>query len=83
MGNYDDGQMAIAVTTAAAELARTAQSAPSAVYRNLDAFATAVSGRGVGFCGPQLMAPVPWFANIAVRNGVMFDFADQMVRRRG
>ena len=75
--------MAIAAAIIAADLARAAHFDPLGVSQNLEFFGAAISDGGVGFRNPQLMARVPWYANIAARNGVMFDNAGQMANRRG
>ena len=54
-----------------------------AVYRNLDSFATVISGRGMGSREPQLMAPEPRYANVAVRNGAPVENADRLTRHMG
>ena len=55
----------------------TAGLAPPVAFRNLDLFAISASKRGKGFCDPQLMAPIPCFAEVEARNGVSFD-ADEL-----
>ena len=74
--------MAIAPAIIAADLARAARSDPPGVSQNLDFFGAAISDGGAGFRNPQLMARVPWYANRAARNGVMFDDAGQMANHR-
>ena len=73
----------IDATMFAAGLARSAKFGPPAAYQNLDSPVTAVSGRGMGFRGPQLTARVPRYAFVAIRNGVTFGHADRMARRQG
>ena len=57
--------------------------ATATVYRDLDLSATAIPGRGTGIREPQLMAPVPWCANVAIRNGAPFYSTDQLDRHQG
>ena len=64
-------------------MAATVNADAPAVYRNLDLVATAISGRRMGFREPQMMAPVPWYANIAVRNCFPVSNADQLGRNQG
>ena len=82
-GEYDSSQLTLAATKVAAELVRTSICGTPAVRQDLDSFATAISGRGMGFCAPQLIARVPWCASMAIRNGVTLDNTGQTVRRHG
>ena len=82
VGTCDGRRPAIAAARIVAGLARAARFAPPPVRQNPDLFATAISGRGIGFCESQLMARVSWYANIANRNSVTSDNAGQMVLRR-
>ena len=43
----------------------------------------AISGRSLGFRGPQFMAMAPWFANIAIWNGGSNETEDELVYHRG
>lgn len=67
-GAYNREKFAIDATMIAADLGAAAGfDAPSA-YQHLDSFATASSGRGMGFREPPLMALAPRYANVATRN---------------
>ena len=81
--DFSNTQMAIAATMMAADLVTTAGFDPPAVFRNLDNFVKAVSDRGAGFCDPFRMALIPWFAEVARRNGVGFDKGQLVVYHKG
>ena len=81
--DFSNTQLAIAATMMAADLINTAGFDPPTVYRNLDNFVKAVSDRGTGFCDPFRMALVPWFAEVARRNGVGFDKGQLVVFHKG
>ena len=83
MEDYNDSRLAIAAATIAADSAWAAKLDPPAAYQDLDSPATAISGRGRGFRGPQLMAFVPRCANVAIRIGVAFHNAGRMAFRYG
>ena len=76
-------QLVIATTTIAADLVRVATFGPPAADQNLESFATATLGCGMGFYRPQLAALAPWCANIAMRNGVALDKMGRTALRRG
>ena len=81
--DFSNTQMAIAATMMAADLVTTAGFDPPTVFRNLDNFVKAVSDRGIGFCDPFRMALIPWFAEVARRNGVGFDKGQLVVYHKG
>ena len=81
--DFSNTQLAIAATMMAADLITTAGFDPPTVFRNLDNFAKAASDRGTGFCDPFRMALVPWFAEVARRNGVGFNKGQLVVYHKG
>ena len=81
--DFGGRQVAISVTMAAAFWAWPAKFDPPALYRHLDSFATAISDRGMGFCGPRLLPAVLWYAAVAAKNGVTCDRGAQLVDMSG
>ena len=71
--DYHGNQLALAAVMIAEHLVRTARFDQPSANRNLDFFVTDVSGRWVGFCDPKIMTLVPWYANIATRDGFAVD----------
>ena len=76
----DARQPALAAVKIAADLVPTAGFDRPAVRQNLNPFVTAVSGRGMGFCDPELIALALRYANIAARSGVTFDHSLRLAR---
>ena len=83
VGKYDGSQPAIAETMIAADVAQTAGLGQPAAFRNLDQFATAISGRGMGFRDPQLSPIIPGCEAAAARYGIACDCKDQSACRQG
>ena len=83
VNKFGRNRLAMAVGKISADLALTAAFNAPAVHVCLDSFPTAISNRGIGFCGAQLMSVAPWYASATVRNGATFDCDRQLVRHLG
>ena len=75
--------MAIAATMIAVDLAGTAGSDDPAVYRNINGFGPAVSGRGRGLCDPHFLEMISRVAAAAVANRVSSDPEARLARHEG